>query len=72
MSSNELIQHLKQLNNRERLMVIEAATRLIREDLTPATTNGSVENDPILPVIGSLSGGAVRCQDLDSIVYGDK
>lgn len=71
MSSIELIRHLKALNNPERLMVIEAATRLIREDLTPPTANGSGAQDPILRVIGSLSGESSRAEDLDSIIYGE-
>jgi hypothetical protein len=35
MSTADLVEQLKQLSNSERLEVIEVATRLVRENLTP-------------------------------------
>ena len=39
MTNSEIIAQLKQLTAEERLAVIEAATRLIREDLSQPETN---------------------------------
>lgn len=44
MSAAELVEQLKQLSNPERLLVIEAATRLIREELS--APSGPVPTDP--------------------------
>jgi hypothetical protein len=45
MSTAELVQQLKHLSNPERLAVIEAATRLIREDLSAQTASAREEQD---------------------------
>ena len=45
MSTAQLLEELKQLSNTERLEVIEAATRLVREDLGPTAGNASAERD---------------------------
>ena len=45
MSTTEIIQELKQLNISERLLVIEAATHLIRDDLLAASSNSREEQD---------------------------
>jgi hypothetical protein len=39
MSTTQLVDELKRLTNAERLEVIEAATRLVREDLGPAAAS---------------------------------
>ena len=44
MSNSEIIDHLKQLTTAERLAVIEAATRLIREDLSQPEANENAED----------------------------
>lgn len=59
---------LKHLTNAERLALIEAATRLIREDLAAGAANGSNE-DPILRVAGCLSGDSLSSQEIDDRVY---
>jgi hypothetical protein len=41
MSTAELVEQLKYLSNPERLAVIEAATRLIREDLSATSRRGA-------------------------------
>ena len=48
MTNSEIIAQLKQLTTAERLAVIEAATRLIREDLSQPETNEKlrVSNSP--------------------------
>lgn len=45
MSAAELLQQLKHLTNPERLAVIEAATRLVKEDLTARTAVARAEQD---------------------------
>jgi len=45
MSTSEIIRELTQLNNSERLLVIEAATHLIRDDLLAASLNAREEQD---------------------------
>ena len=44
MTNSEIIDQLKQLTTAERLAVIEAATRLIREDLSPPDDNERAED----------------------------
>ena len=44
MTNSEIIDQLKQLTTVERLAVIEAATRLIREDLSQREANGNAED----------------------------
>ena len=45
MSTAQLVKELQRLSNAERLEVIEAATRLVREDLGPNTAIASAEQD---------------------------
>ena len=45
MSTAQLMEELKQLSNAERLEVIEAATRLVREDLSPGAASVRAEQD---------------------------
>ena len=44
MTNSEIIDQLKQLTTAERLFVIEAATRLIREDLAQPEANENAED----------------------------
>ena len=44
MTNSEIIDQLKQLTTAERLAVIEAATRLIREDLSQPDANEKAED----------------------------
>ena len=76
MTNSEIIDQLKQLTTAERLAVIEAATRLIREDLSQPEADGSAEDqqmsqaatalladyqsDPELTVFTSLDGEDFR------------
>ncbi len=70
MSKSKLLEQLKVLSNADRLAVIEAATRLIREDLRDRARNGRKE-DPILRVAGCLSGDALTTKEIDSELYGE-
>ena len=45
MSRVEFVEHLKQLSNAERLEVIEAATRLVREQLASDDVNSRGRQD---------------------------
>lgn len=45
MSTADLLEQLKQLSNPERLAVIEAVTRLVREDLSGQTGTTREEQD---------------------------
>ena len=45
MSTVELVEQLKQLSNAERLEVIEAATRLVRDNLTSPVAEERAERD---------------------------
>jgi hypothetical protein len=45
MSTAQLVEELKHLSNAERLEVIEAATRLVRQDLGPSAPGAPAEQD---------------------------
>lgn len=45
MNKSELLDQLKQLNNSDRLVLIEAATRLVREDLATQASNPDEEKE---------------------------
>lgn len=45
MSTAELVEQLRHLSNPERLEVIEAATRLVREDLSAQVITARVEQE---------------------------
>jgi len=45
MTNGQIIDQLKQLTTAERLAVIEAATRLIREDLSQPEANENAEDE---------------------------
>jgi RNase H-fold protein (predicted Holliday junction resolvase) len=47
MTNSEIIAQLKQLTTEERLTVIEAATRLIREDLSQPELSEKSEDDEL-------------------------
>jgi ectoine hydroxylase-related dioxygenase (phytanoyl-CoA dioxygenase family) len=47
MTNREIIDQLKQLTTAERLAVIEAATRLIREDLSQPKANENAEDEQL-------------------------
>ncbi len=47
MSNSEIIDQLKQLTTAERLAVIEAASRLIREDLSQTEANGGADDEQL-------------------------
>ena len=47
MTNSEIIDQLKQLTTSERLTVIEAATRLIREDLSQPEANEKAEDEQL-------------------------
>jgi len=45
MSTVEILEHLKQLSNADRLVVIEAASRLVRNDLGPECSSSVGEQE---------------------------
>lgn len=47
MTNSEIIAQLKQLTTAERLAVIEAATRLLREDVSQPEVNKSSEDEQL-------------------------
>lgn len=70
MSTDELLEELKKLNNQERLAVIEAATHMIRLDLQSRPTPPDAASDPLLRVAGCLSGAPVSSAEIDGELYG--
>lgn len=69
MSAAELIHELNHLDNRERLLVIEAATRLVRQELNAAAM-AKPEANPLLAVLGCLSGEPLSSAAIDEELYG--
>ena len=54
MTNSEIIDQLKQLTTAERLFVIEAATRLIREDLAQPEANENGEDQQMAQAATAL------------------
>lgn len=54
MTNSEIIDQLKQLTTAERLAVIEAATRLIREDLSQPETDEKAEDEQLAQAAKAL------------------
>jgi hypothetical protein len=54
MTNRDIIDQLKQLTTAERLAVIEAATRLIREDLSQPEANDSAEDEQLAQAAKAL------------------
>ena len=54
MTNSEIIDHLKQLTTAERLAVIEAATRLNREDLSQPGADENVEHEQLALAAAAL------------------
>jgi hypothetical protein len=54
MTNSEIIDQLKQLTTAERLAVIEAATRLIREDLSQPETNENAGDEQLAQAATAL------------------
>lgn len=54
MTNSEIIDQLKQLTTAERLAVIEAATRLIREDLSQPEANKNAEDEQLAQAATAL------------------
>lgn len=54
MTNSEIIDQLKQLTTAERLAVIEAATRLIREDLAQSEANENAEDQQMVQAATAL------------------
>ncbi len=54
MTNSEIIAQLKQLTTSERLAVIEAATRLIREDLSQSNLNEKSEDKELALAAAAL------------------
>ena len=54
MSDSEIIDQLRQLTTAERLAVIEAATRLIREDLSQPEANEHAEDQQLAQAAKAL------------------
>ena len=70
MSHSELLEELKHLSNADRLTVIEAATRMIREQLQEPAAHLADADDPILQVAGCLSGSCLSAEDIEQELYG--
>ena len=54
MTNSEIIDQLKQLTTAERLAVIEAATRLIREDLSQPEAHENAEDEQLAQAAKAL------------------
>ena len=54
MTNSDIINQLKQLTTEERLAVIEAATRLIREDLSQPEANRKAEHQQLAQAAKAL------------------
>ena len=54
MTNSEIIDQLKRLTTAERLAVIEAATRLIREDLSQPQANGGTNDEQLVQAATAL------------------
>lgn len=64
MTNSEIIDQLKQLTTAERLAVIEAATRLIREDLSQTEANGGTEDEQLAQAATTLLADYQSDRDL--------
>jgi hypothetical protein len=64
MTNREIIEQLKQLTTLERLEVIEAATRLIREDLSQPEVNENAEDEQLAPAAKALLADYQSDRDL--------
>lgn len=64
MTNSEIIAQLKQLTTAERLAVIEAATRLIREDLSQLEWNEKPGDDELALAAAALLADYQSDQDL--------
>jgi hypothetical protein len=70
MSTADVLEKLKDLSNADRLTVIEAATRLIREQLPRQASEFAGADDPILRVAGCLSGSPLSAEEIEAELYG--
>ena len=70
MSRLELLEELKHLSNADRLIVIETATRMVREQLQQPVASTADDDDPILRVAGCLSGLPLSFEDIERELYG--
>ena len=64
MTNSEIIAQLKQLTTSERLAVIEAATRLIREDLSQPELSEKSEDEELALAAAALLADYQSDQDL--------
>jgi len=64
MTNSEIIDQLKQLTTAERLAVIEAATRLIREDLSQPEANENAEDEQLARAAKALLADYQSDQEL--------
>jgi len=64
MTNSEIIDQLKQLTTAERLAVIEAATRLIREDLSQPEANGRADDQQLAKAATALLADYQSDQEL--------
>jgi hypothetical protein len=71
MGTKDVVEYLKHVSNADRLAVIEAATRLIREDLSSEGANSAGE-DPILQVAGCLSGEPLTAVEIEKQLYAEE
>lgn len=71
MRRSELLEGLKQLSNADRLLVIESATRMVREQWQESPARQTDDADPILRVAGCLSGAPLSATDIERQLYGE-
>ncbi|MGH7202776.1 MAG: hypothetical protein ACREJB_19375 [Planctomycetaceae bacterium] len=76
MTTDQLIEELRQLSNADRLRVIEAATELIRRELPqtprqPAPPGKPRLDNPLLKVGGSIGGEPPKPGEIDRVLYGE-
>ena len=64
MTNSEIIAHLKQLTTAQRLAVIEAATRLIREDLSQPEANLNAGDEQLAQAARALLADYQSDQEL--------
>ena len=72
MSRAELLEELRRLSNEDRLLVIESATRMIREQLQEPAAHRTVVDDPILHAAGCLSGEPFSAADIEQELYAEE
>lgn len=70
MGATELLEAARKLSIPERLALMEAVSRSVRDELARKKRRKPKGEDPILKAIGTLSGPPISSAELDEELYG--